>query len=147
MTTHTVRNPQFEKLVRESFARQGIMATLGARLTHVAPGEVDIEVPHAPGVTQQHGYFHAGAQATAVDSACGYAALTLMPEGSEVLSVEFKTNFMAPAAGERIRAEGRIVRSGRTITVCQGDVYAVRDGVDTHCATMIATMIRVDATG
>lgn len=147
MTTHTARNPQFEQVVRESFARQGVMATLGAELTRVAPGEVDIEVAIADGLTQQHGYFHAGVQTTAVDSACGYAALSLMPEGSEVLSVEFKSNFMAPAAGERIRAEGRIIRSGRTITVCRGDVYAVRDGVDTHCATMVATMIRVDAAG
>lgn len=147
MTTHTACNPQFEQVVRESFARQGVMATLGAELTRVAPGEVDIEVAIADGLTQQHGYFHAGVQTTAVDSACGYAALSLMPEGSEVLSVEFKSNFMAPAAGERIRAEGRIIRSGRTITVCRGDVYAVRDGVDTHCATMVATMIRVDAAG
>lgn len=144
MTTHTARNPDFEQVVRDSFDRQGVMATLGARLTRVTPGEVDIEVALADGLTQQHGYFHAGVQTTAVDSACGYAALSLMPEGSEVLSVEFKTNFMAPAAGERIRAEGRIVRSGRTITVCRGDVFAVRGGVDTHCATMVATMIRVD---
>lgn len=147
MTTHTVRNPQFEQVVRESFSRQGIMGTLGAELTRVAPGEVDIEVAHAPGLTQQLGYFHAGVQTTAVDSACGYAALSLMAEGSEVLSVEFKTNFLAPAAGERIRAEGRVVRSGRTITVCRGDVYALRDGVETHCATMQATMIRVESAG
>lgn len=140
-------HPQFDALVRASFERQGIMRTLGAELTRVLPGQVDIAVPYREGLTQQHGYFHAGVATTLVDSACGYAALTLMPEGSEVLSVEFKINFLAPARGEFLRAEGRVLRSGRTITVCHGDVYAVADGAQTLCATMIATMIRVDSPG
>ena len=83
--------------------------------------------------------------AAIVDTACGYSALTLMPEGSEVLSIEFKVNFMAPARGEKLVARGRVVRSGRTITVCQGDVYAITADGDLHCATTMATMIRVGA--
>ncbi|WP_202976947.1 PaaI family thioesterase [Ornithinimicrobium flavum] len=146
MSPQRPHHPQFDALVRASFERQGIMRTLGADLTRVLPGQVDIAVPYHEGLTQQHGYFHAGVATTLVDSACGYAALTLMPEGSEVLSVEFKTNFLAPARGEFLRAEGRVLRAGRTITVCHGDVYAVADGEQTHCATMIATMIRVDST-
>lgn len=146
----TPRNPDAEAVVRRSFAAQGLMATLGARLTAVEPGLVEIEVPYAAGLSQQHGHFHAGVTTSIVDSACGYAALSLMPAGSEVLSVEFKINLFAPARGDRLVARGRVVRSGRTITVCQGDAYAVAAGGDgtpteTHCATMVATMMRVDA--
>ncbi len=140
-----MRNPEFEQTVRDSFARQGLMSTYGALLERVEPGLVDLAVPFADGLTQQAGYFHAGVTTAAADSACGYAALTLMAPGSEVLSVEFKTNLLAPARGERIVARARVVRSGRTITVCQADVYGVDGTRETHCATMVATMIRVDA--
>ncbi len=144
MSKHTVRNPEFEAVVAGSFARQGLMAHLGARLIRVQPGQVEIELGYRPELTQQQGFFHAAVTTAIVDSACGYSALTLMPAGSEVLSVEFKVNLLAPAQGELLRARGHVVRSGRTITVCQGDVYAVVGEQETHCATMTATMIRVD---
>lgn len=136
-----VRNPDFEDVARSSFAQQGLMTTLGAELTRVEPGLVEIEVPFSEGLTQQHGFFHAGVTTSIADSACGYAAYTLMPAGSEVLSVEFKINLFAPARGDRLVARGRVIRSGRTITVCQGDVYAVSRGSEVHCATMVATMM------
>lgn len=144
MEQFTARNPDFVSVVRESFARQGLMATLGARLARVQPGHVEIEVPFAEGLSQQQGFFHGGVTTSIVDSSCGYSALTLMAAGSEVLTVEFKINLFAPAAGERLIARGRVVRGGRTITVCQGDAYAVRAGTETHCATMVATMMRVE---
>lgn len=136
----------YEDVVRGSFARQGLMAHYGAQLASVEPGSVQIEVPFRPELTQQHGLFHGGVTTAIVDSACGYSALTLLGEGSEVLSVEFKINFIAPAKGDRLIARGRVLRSGRTISVCQGDAYAVSaDGVETHCATMVATMMSVEA--
>lgn len=150
MPEYAVRNPDFAELVRDSFARQGLMRAYGARLERVEPGLVDVVVPHSPDLTQQLGYFHAGVTAAAADTACGYAALTLMPPGSEVLSVEFTTNLLAPARGERLVARAHVVRSGRTITVCRAEVFGVdesgADGAgETHCATMTATMFRVDA--
>lgn len=145
MTQMVVRNPDFEARVRASFAEQGLMTTFGARLTKVEPGMVEIEVAFREGLTQQHGLFHGGVTTSIADSACGYAAYTLMPPGSEVLSVEFKINLFAPARGDTLVARGRVVRSGRTITVCQGDVYAAGPGGEVHCATMVATMMRIDA--
>jgi uncharacterized protein (TIGR00369 family) len=130
-----------EERVRESFARQGLLATLGAQVVRVAPGEVDVELAFDERLTQQHGYLHAGALTTALDSACGYAALTLMPEEAAVLSVEFKVNLLAPAAGERFLARGRVVRAGRTLTVCRGDAVAFSGDEERHVATMVATMM------
>jgi uncharacterized protein (TIGR00369 family) len=129
--------------VRESFARQPLMETLGARLVHVAPGEVDIELAVAVHLTQQQGFLHAGAVTAVADSACGYAALTLMDPGAEVLTVELKINLLAPAAGERVVAQGRVVRAGRTLTVCRAEVHAWADGEERHVATMTATLISV----
>jgi uncharacterized protein (TIGR00369 family) len=140
-----VRNPRFEQVVRDSFAQQGLMTTFRARLTAVEAGRVEITVPFHAGLDQQHGLFHGGVTTAIVDSACGYSALTLMAAGSEVLTVEFKINLFAPAQGEQLIARGRVVRAGRTITVCQGDAFAVKDGVETHCATMVATMMRVES--
>lgn len=117
-------NPDFEALIRGSFARQTIMGTLGARLLSVAPGEIQIELPFTQTLTQQHGFLHAGVLATIADSAGGYAALSLMPAGSAVLAVEFKVNFLSPAVGERFVATGRVLRAGRTITVCECEVVA-----------------------
>lgn len=145
MADITVRNEMFEDAVRSSFERQGLMAHLGAELVSVAPGNVSIEVPFRPEVTQQHGWFHGGVTTSIADSACGYSALTLMPSGSEVVTVEFKINLFAPAQGTRLVARGRVVRTGRTITVCQGDVYAAGPDGEVHCATMVATMMRVEA--
>jgi uncharacterized protein (TIGR00369 family) len=117
------------------------MATLGAEIVHVAAGEVDIELPFSERLTQQDGYLHAGVVAGTVDSACGYAALTTMVPNAEVLTVEFKINLLAPAAGERLVARGRVVRSGRTLTVCRGDAVAIEDGLEKHVATLTTTMI------
>jgi uncharacterized protein (TIGR00369 family) len=136
-----------EARVRESFARQGYMAAIGAELVHVAAGEVDIEVPFSERLTQQDGYLHAGVVAGAADSACGYAALTTMDARAEVLTVEFKINLLAPAAGERLVARGRVLRAGRTLTVCRGDAVTISDGQDKHVATVTATMIAVMRSG
>jgi len=137
------RNPHFEQAVRDSFAAQQLMATIGARLTRVAVGEIEIRVPFRPDLTQQHGFLHAGVVTSALDSACGYAALSLMPEGVGVLTVEFKTNLLAPAQGEELIARGRVVRAGRTITVCQAEASMLADGAETSVATMLATIMTV----
>ena len=123
------------------------MVTIGARLVRVAPGEVDIEVTMRDDLVQQHGFLHAGVLASAADSACGYAALSLMPVGAAVLSIEFKINLLAPAAGERMVARGRVLRAGRTITVCQGDVTAYAGSGEKLVASMVATMMTVQDRG
>ena len=145
MTQLTVRNPEYEAKVRTSFAGQGLMEHLGASMTRVEPGLVEIEAPFRDELSQQQGFFHGGGTTALVDSACGYAALTLMTATSEVLTIELKINLFAPAYGDRLLARGRVVRSGRTITVCHGDAYAVGPSGEEHCATMI-TMMRVEAT-
>jgi uncharacterized protein (TIGR00369 family) len=113
-----------EKRVRASFDRQAFMGLLGARLASVAPGEVDIELPFRGDLVQQHGYLHAGVTTAILDSACGYAALSLMVPDAAVLSVEYKVNMLAPAKGVRFLAQGRVVKSGRTVTVVRGEVLA-----------------------
>ncbi len=123
------------------------MATIGASLVRVEPGEVDIELRARDDLTQQHGFLHAGVLASAADSACGYAALSLMPPGAAVLSVEFKINMLAPAAGDRIVARGRVIRAGKTVTVCWGDVTAYSSGGEKLVATMVATMMTVHGRG
>ncbi|WP_243395526.1 PaaI family thioesterase [Nocardioides currus] len=115
--------PAFRR-VAASFAKQGLMAHLGARLGEVSPGEVHIHLPMSPSVTQQHGYFHGGATTTIADSAGGYAALTLLDDATEVLAVELKVNLLAPAIGDELEAVGTVLRSGRTLTVCRMDVFA-----------------------
>ena len=137
------RDPDYEARVRESFARQAAMATVGARLLRVAPGEVDVELPFRQDLTQQHGYLHAGIVTAVTDSACGYAAMSLAPPGGEVLSVEFKINMLAPAVGERLVARARVVRAGRNVTVCAGDAFALEGGGEKLVATMLATMMNV----
>ena len=135
------KDPDFEARVRASFARQAFMAALGAELMAVSPGEVSIALPFREDLTQQHGFLHAGVAASVVDSACGYAALTLMPPGAGVLSVEFKVNLLAPAAGERFIATGRVVKAGKTLSVCAGEVAAERGGERAVVALMQATMM------
>ena len=128
--------------VRASLARQSFMTLIGARAVVVEPGHVRLELPFRADLCQQNGYVHAGVVTSLADSASGYAALTLMPPGSDVLSVEFKLNLLAPARGELVRADARVVRSGRTLTVCQAEVVAVTDGAaDVAVALMQATMI------
>lgn len=130
--------------IAESFQRQRLLATLGARLARVADGEVDIELPWSEAIQQQHGFVHAGI-ATVADSACGYACLTRMPEGSAVLSIEFKINLLSPAVGERFIARSRVVRVGRTISVATAEVVAQAPAQpDTIVALMQATMMRVE---
>lgn len=138
----TTSNPDFELTVRQSFTRQKMMGLLGARLGAVAAGSVEISLPVRDDILQQSGVVHAGAIASIADSACGYAALTLMPPGSEVVSIEFKLNLVAPAAGQSLVARGRVVRAGRTITTCSADVFAVASGEETLIATMLGTMMR-----
>jgi len=127
------QDPNFERRIRESFARQSIMRLIGASIALVEAGVVEIEIPTRKDLTQQDGFMHAGIVTTILDSACGYAAYTLMPSGSAVLSVEFKVNLLAPAAGELIRARAEVRRAGRTLTVCSADAFA--DGK--LCATML----------
>jgi uncharacterized protein (TIGR00369 family) len=117
---------QIQARIRESFERQGLMRHLGARLEHVAPGRVHIVLPNRPEIDQQHGYIHAGATSAIADSAGGYAALTLFPENTAVLTVEYKINFLAPAVGDHLEAVGTVLKSGRTLTVCQLEVFAVQ---------------------
>jgi len=131
----------FEARVRDSFARQTAMATMGAEIAHVAPGEVDLRMAYRADLAQQHGFLHAGIVSALADSACGYAAYTLMPPDAGVVSVEFKVNLMAPAAGESFVARARVKKAGRTLTVCNADVFALRAGEERLIATMQATMM------
>jgi uncharacterized protein (TIGR00369 family) len=137
------RDPDFERRVRESFARQRVMETIGARLARVAPGEVEIELAFREDLTQQHGYLHAGIVAAVIDSACGYAAMSLTPPGADVLSIEFKINLLSPAKGERFVARAAVKRAGRSVTVCAGDLFAVEGDSEKVVATMLATMMNV----
>ena len=127
--------------ISTSFAKQGLMRTLGARLLSVAAGEVAIALPIVPAISQQHGFAHAGAVAAIADSAADYAGLTLMPAGAGVLTVEFKINLLAPAAGHSLIARGHVVKAGRTLIVTTADVVAVTDGRERLCAHLTATLM------
>ena len=128
--------------IHANFQKQTVMRTIGASLTHVEAGQVTVEMPFRDDLCQQHGFIHAGIITTLVDTACGYAAYTLMPPESDVLAVEFKVNFMSPAVGERFIARAAVKKAGRTLTVCTGDVFALRDGQEKLIVAMQATMIR-----
>ena len=133
-----------ERRVRESFARQAAMATLGAELAAVAPGRVAITMAHRAELTQQHGFLHAGIVSTALDSACGYAAFSLMPADAAVLTIEFKVNLLAPGRGERFLFRGAVTKPGRTIIVADGQAYAFgAEGEAKMIATMTGTMMTV----
>ncbi|MDC2860630.1 MULTISPECIES: PaaI family thioesterase [Delftia] len=136
-------NSDFARRVQDSFARQGAMHTLGAELSLLEPGAVDVCLDWAPGLTQQHGFLHAGMVSAALDSACGYAGLTLMPADAAVLTIEFKINLLAPAKGQRFRMEGRVLKPGRTITVTEGRAYAIDEGREKLIATMGCTLMCV----
>ena len=137
----TPQDPAYETRVRESFGRQRHMVTLGATIAFVAPGEVHLALPFAPQFCQQNGFLHAGAIASVADSANGYAAYTLAPPETDVLAVEFKINLLAPAQGERFLACGRVLRPGRTLTVCQAEVFATGSTERVLIATMLSTII------
>jgi uncharacterized protein (TIGR00369 family) len=136
-------DPKAEARLRDRFSAQTAMDTIGARVSRVRLGEVEIELPAAPHIRQQQGFVHGGVIAMVLDSACGFAAFTVMPEGVEVVSVEFKINFLKPALGERFLARGRVLRAGRALTACQGEVYAVTNGREEAVAAMQATMAAV----
>ena len=137
-------NPFFAAEVKANFAKQSIMSVIGATLTTVEPGVVEITLPYRADLTQQHGYLHAGIVTTIADSACGYAAYSLMPAGSEVLSVEFKVNLLRPAKGRSFVATAEVIKPGRTLTVVKADVFAIDQGGERELiATMQGTMIRI----
>lgn len=140
-TAFEVQDPGYARRVSESFARQGLMKHLGAELASLEPGVAEIRVRFRGELTQQHNYFHAGVSGAIADSACGYAAYTLMAAESSVLTVEYKINLLAPAEGEELIARARVVRSGKTLKVCSADVFASKGGVESHCAMMLATVM------
>ena len=135
------QTPDFEYRIQSSFAKQSVMKLIGAELVKVLPGEVEIHLPFLNDLTQQRGFLHAGIITAIVDSACGYAALSLMPAGASVLTVEFKVNLLAPAKGEKFVARGKVVKPGRTISVCSGEVFALGSEEPNLVATMTATMM------
>jgi uncharacterized protein (TIGR00369 family) len=140
----------YETRLRESFAQQAAMRMLGITPGRIAPGAVDLLMPHRDALTQQHGFLHAGVVATALDSACGYAAFTLMPADAAVLTVEFKINLLAPARGPQFRFEGRVAKAGRTISVVEGRAYQCTSAApadDLLVATMTATVMTVQGRG
>ena len=137
----TPADPDFERRTRESFARQGAMAHLGASLARVEPGRVEIRMPYRAELSQQHGFFHAGMVSTIADSAGGYAGFTLFPADAGVLTVEFKLNLLSAADGELAIATGEVIRSGRTLTVCRLEAYVEKQGKRTHCATGMQTLM------
>ncbi len=144
-----VIEPSIEQRVRASFARQPAMVTIGAECVAVRMGEVDVRVPYAPALTQQHGFIHAGIIAMVADSACGYAALSLMPAEAAVLTTEFKLNLLSPAKGDFLIASGRVVRPGRKLMVCLGEVFAHDGAARKQVALMTASMMvmQTDDTG
>ncbi len=141
MTSFSAKDPNYEARVRGSFSRQTIMGLIGAELLSVKPGEVEIALPFRPDLCQQHGFFHAGVTSTIADSAGGYAALSLFPAEASVLTVEFKVNLLSPADGERLRAIGRVVKPGRTLTVCDVEVFAEKAGGAKLCAKLTSTLM------
>ena len=141
--TLDVADENFESRVRASFARQRVMQTIGAELTRVDAGAVEIALPYRIDLTQQHGFIHAGIVATILDSACGYAAFSVMSPDLAVLTVEYKVNLIRPAKGDRLVARARVMRSGKTLTVCAGDAFAQSDESESMVATMLATVMAV----
>jgi len=141
MTQFQPTDPDFAERVRASFGRQGIMGLLGARLLRVEPGQVAIELPFRPDLSQQHGFFHAGVTSTIADSAGGYAGFTLFPADATVLTVEFKINLLAPARGDRLVATGKVIKPGRTLTICSLEIDVFDGAKTTACAYGLQTLM------
>ena len=141
MSDFEPKNPAYAARVHASFDRQQAMALLGAKITRLSPGQCEIQLPFKPEITQQHGYFHGGIIGTIADSAGGYAAFTLMPEDSSVLTVEYKMNLLAPGDGELLIARGRVLKPGRTLVVSRVDAFVVKGGRETLCATLLETLM------
>jgi uncharacterized protein (TIGR00369 family) len=137
------KDPNFESRVRASFDQQSAMQTLGVKIVRLEPGEVDLSMPYSASFTQQNGYMHAGIISTALDSACGYAAFSLMPADAAVLTVEFKITLIAPARGERFIFRANVVKAGRTLTFCEGRAFGVTNGEERLIATMSGTLFAV----
>lgn len=137
------RDDNFAARVKASFAKQQAMALIGAELARVEAGRIEIHLPFRPEVCQQHGYIHGGIVVMIADSASGYAAMSLVPADTSVLSVQHSTNFLAPAEGERLEAHGHVVKSGRTLTIAEAEVYAIRDGHRHLCAKMTQTVMNM----
>jgi uncharacterized protein (TIGR00369 family) len=135
------KNPDYREIATDTFERQHAMRTLGISIARLEPGEVELAMAYSPGLTQQNGFVHAGIITAGLDSACGIAAFTLMPVGSDILTVEFKTNLLAPARGKRFAFRATVVKPGRTLTVCEGRAYAEHDGIETLIATMTGTLM------
>jgi uncharacterized protein (TIGR00369 family) len=142
VTTDDSLDPDRSRQIRESFARQGLMQTLGARIDSLAPGRVQLSAPITPAIGQQHGFAHAGATFALGDSAAGYAALSIMPPGAEVLTVEMKINLLAPAEGARLTAIGEVAKPGRRLVIVRATLQATRaDGTTRDIALLQGTMI------
>jgi len=135
------RNPDYREIATDTFERQRAMRTLGISIARLEPGEVELAMAYSPDLTQQNGFVHAGIITAGLDSACGIAAFTLMPVGSDILTVEFKTNLLAPARGQRFAFRATVIKPGRTLTVCEGRAYAEHDGAETLVATMTGTLM------
>ena len=145
MTRFQPKNPDYRAIAIDTFEQQRAMTTLGISITRVEPGEVDLAMDYAADLTQQHGFIHAGIITAGLDNACGIAAFTLMPPATGILTVEFKTNLLAPARGERFAFRATVVKPGRTLTVCEARAYATHDGVETLIATMSGTLMALPA--
>ena len=133
----------YEEKVTESFNRQDVMKTINASILAIRPGEIELEFPYQSNLTQQHGFIHAGIVSTVLDTACGYAAFSLMPEDAAVLTIEFKINFLSPAKGERFRAVAKVKKPGKNITVTEGELFSYLDGEQKIVATMVGTIMSV----
>jgi uncharacterized protein (TIGR00369 family) len=141
MPSFQPKNPDYRAVATDTFERQRAMRTLGISIARLEPGGVDLAMDYAPEFTQQNGFVHAGIITAGLDNACGMAAFTLMPAGSDILTVEFKTNLLAPARGERFAFRATVVKPGRTLTVCEGRAYALHDGAEILIATMSGTLM------
>ena len=134
----------YAEKIQRAFAKQGMLLAIGARIADLSPGRCSIALPYGPAVTQQQGFFHGGAIGTIADTACGLAAFSLMPEEAEILTVEYKINLVKAARPPLLRADGLVMRAGRTITVCRAEVFRVDGGAQELCAVLQATMMRVE---
>lgn len=143
MAKNIPQDANYQNKVKESFEKQTLMTTLNASLKEVSPGKVIIEIPYSKEFTQQNGFIHAGVITSIVDTACGYAAFSLFPPDFDVLTIEFKINFLSPAIGTKFQAHGKVNKSGRTISVTNGEVYAITDKEEKLIATMLATMMAI----
>ncbi len=139
-------DPNYQTKIRSAFERQGFMKLIGAELVEIAPGFVEIHLPYKNELSQQHGYFHAGVVGTIADNSGGFAAFTLLPSTSSILTVEFKLNLVAPGKGDRLIARGKVLKQGKTLTVCRPDVFSVKNGKEKLCATALMTLINLENT-